>query len=100
VRPQQTYDLRDIRTKDNATRGIDIGNAMPPSGEGLNRNNPTVARLMNQRQMVLSIGQFLGEEVRHVMRGFERTDTAVSLSGRFSTISCPGRERTNQGRAG
>ena len=98
---QQTYDLRDIRTKDYATRGIDISNAMPPGGEGLDRNNPTVARLMNQqRQMVLSMGQFLGEEVRHVMRGIERTDTAVPLSGRFSTISCPGRERTNQGRAG
>ena len=34
------------------------------------------------------------------MRGIERTDTAVPLSGRSSTISCPGRERTNQGRAG
>ena len=98
---QQTYDLRDIRTKDYATRGIDISNAMPPGGEGLDRNNPTVARLMNQqRQMVLSMGQFLGEEVLHVMRGIGRKDTAPPLSGRFSTISCPGRERTNQGRAG
>ena len=50
---QQTYDLREIRTKDYATRGIDISNAMPPGGEGLDRNDPTVARLMNQqRQMV------------------------------------------------
>jgi hypothetical protein len=98
---QQTYDLRDIRTKDYANRGVDISNAMPPGGEGLDRNNPTVARLMNQqRQMVLSMGQFLGEEVLHVVRGIERMDTAVPLSGRFSTISCPGRERTNQGRAG
>jgi neutral ceramidase len=98
---QQTYDLRDIRTKDYAARGIDISNAMPPGGEGLDRNNPTVARLMNQqRQMVLSMGQFLGEEVLQVMRGIGRTDTAVPLFGRFSTISCPGRERTNQGRAG
>jgi hypothetical protein len=98
---QQTYDLRDIRTKDYATRGIDISNAMPPGGEGLDRNNPTVARLMNQqRQMVLSMGQFLGEEVLHVMRNIGRKDTAVPLSGRVSTISCPGRERTNQGRAG
>jgi hypothetical protein len=98
---QQTYDLRDIRTKEYATRGIDISNAMPPGGEGLDRNNPTVARLMNQqRQMVLSMGQFLGEEVLHVMRGIGRRETTVPLSGRFSTISCPGRERTNQGRAG
>jgi len=98
---QQTYDLRDIRTKDYATRGIDISNAMPPGGEGLDRNNPTVVRLMNQqRQMVLSMGQFLGEEVLHVIRGIERIDTAVPISGSFTTISCPGRERTNQGRAG
>lgn len=98
---QQTYDLRDIRTKDYATRGIDISNAMPPGGEGLDRSNPTVARLMNQqRQMVLSMGQFLGEEVLHVMRRIGRKETAVPISGRSSTITCPGRERTNQGRAG
>jgi hypothetical protein len=98
---EQTYDLRDIRTKEYARRGIDISNAMPPGGEGLDRDNPTVARLMNQqRQMVLSMGQFLGEEVLHVVRSIERTDTAVAISGSFSTISCPGRERTNQGRAG
>jgi hypothetical protein len=98
---QQTYDLRDIRTKEYASRGIDISNAMPPGGEGLNRDDPQVARLMNQqRQMVLSMGQFLGEEVLHVMRGIVRTETSVSLNGSYSTITCPGRERTNQGRAG
>ena len=31
---QQTYDLRDIRIKDYARRGIDISNAMPPGGKG------------------------------------------------------------------
>ena len=98
---QQTYDLRDIRTKEYASRGIDISNAMPPGGEGLNRDDPRVARLMNQqRQMVLSMGQFLGEEVMHVMRGIARLETAVALSGSYSTVTCPGRERTNQGRAG
>jgi len=35
-----------------------------------------------------------------VMRGIERMDTAASVHGSFTTISCPGRERTNQGRAG
>ena len=98
---QQTYDLRDIRTKEYASRGIDISNAMPPGGEGLDRSNPAVARLMNQqRQMVLSMGQLLGEEVLHVMRGIDRPQTSVALDGSFSTIRCPGRERTNQGRAG
>jgi hypothetical protein len=98
---QQTYDLRDIRTNDYATRGIDISNAMPPGGEGLNRNDRTVARLMNQqRQMVLSMGQFLGEEVMQVMRDTERTTAVAPLNGSFTTITCPGRERTDQGRAG
>ena len=34
---QQTYDLREIRIKDYAERGIDISNAMPPGGEGLDQ---------------------------------------------------------------
>ena len=98
---QQTYDLRDIRTKEYAARGIDISNAMPPGGQGLDRSNPAVARLMDQqRQMVRSMGQFLGEEVLYVMRSTMRTETAAPLHGSSSTISCPGRERTNQGRAG
>jgi hypothetical protein len=98
---QQTYDLREIRIKDYAKRGVDISNAMPPGGEGLNRSDPAVARLMNQqRQMVASMGQFLGEEVLHVMRGIERRDTAVPLYGATTSVQCPGRERTNQGRAG
>jgi hypothetical protein len=53
-----------------------------------------------QRQMVRSMGQFLGEEVLQVMRGIGRTETSVAIHGSSSTISCPGRERTNQGRAG
>jgi len=98
---QQTYDLREIRIKDYAKRGVDISNAMPPGGQGLDRNDAAVARLMNQqRQMVSSMGQFLGEEVLYVMRNIERTDTDVRLYGVQKTISCPGRERTNDGRAG
>jgi neutral ceramidase len=98
---QQTYDLRDIRTKEYASRGIDISNAMPPGGQGLNRNDPVVARLMNQqRQMASSMGQFLGEEVLSVMRGVARLDSAVSIAGGTTMVTCPGRERTNEGRAG
>jgi neutral ceramidase len=98
---QQTYDLRDIRIKDYAKRGVDISNAMPPGGQGLDRTNPAVARLMNQqRQMVSSMGQFLGEEVLYVMRNIDRTDTDVRVFGSQKTIQCPGRERTNDGRAG
>ena len=98
---QQTYDLRDIRIKEYASRGVDISNAMPPGGQGLDRNDPVVARLMNQqRQMASSMGQFLGEEVLYVMRGIGRLESSVPIAGGVSTVMCPGRERTNQGRAG
>jgi hypothetical protein len=97
----QTYELREIRVKDYAERGIDISNAMPPGGEGLNRQDPAVIKLMNQQQqMILSMGQFLGEEVLHVMRGMDRKESAIRIAGRHTLISCPGRERTNAGRAG
>ena len=98
---QQTYDLREIRIKDYAARGIDISNAMPPGGEGLNKSDTRVVKLMNQqKQMIASMGQFLGEEVLHVMRGMQRMESTVEVYGGQKTISCPGRERTNAGRAG
>ncbi len=98
---QQTYDLREIRIKDYAKRGIDISNAMPPGGQGLNKQDPTVMRLMNQqKQMILSMGQFLGEEVMHVMRGMERMSESGRISGRQKIVSFPGRDQTNKGRAG
>ena len=66
---QQTYDLREIRVKDYAKRGEDISNAMPGGGQGLNRKDPTVKRLMDQqKQLAVSMGQFLGEDVV-TMRG-------------------------------
>ena len=98
---QQTFDLRDIRIKDYAKRGQDISNAMPPGGQGLNKQDPTVKRLLDQqKQMILSMGQFLGEEVKHVMREMTR----MSIDGRIfaaqKMVSFPGRTRQGQGRAG
>ncbi|WP_129778433.1 neutral/alkaline non-lysosomal ceramidase N-terminal domain-containing protein [Peristeroidobacter soli] len=99
---QQTYDLRDIRIKEHATRGIDISNAMPPGGQGLNKRDPRVAKLMKQqRQMANSMGQMLGEEVLHVMRAnAERPMTEARIAGAQKSVSCPGRKRTDTGRAG
>ena len=98
---QQTYDLREIRIKDYAKRGIDISNAMPPGGEGLNKQDPTVIKLMNQqKQMILSMGQFLGEEVMHAMRGMDRMSSNGKIVGSQKMVSFPGRDRTNDGRAG
>ena len=101
---QQTYDLRQIRIEEYAKRGEDISNAMPPGGQGLNRQDPRVARLMNQqKQMILSMGQFLGEEVLHVMRHdarMQRKSTVARIFGGQKTVTCPGRQRTDTGRAG
>ena len=98
---QQTYDLREIRIQEYASRGIDISNSMPPGGQGLDKQDLTVARLMNQqKQMILSMGQFLGEEVLHVMRGIDRMDSGVRIDAVGSAIQCPGRQRTDSGRAG
>jgi hypothetical protein len=98
---QQTYDLRAIRVKDYAQRGQDISNAMPPGGQGLDRSNPEVQRLMNeQKQMIVSMGQMLGEEVLRVMRETKRPQSDGRLFSRQTTLTCPGRERTNEGRGG
>lgn len=57
----QTYALRDIRIAEYASRGQDISNAMPPGGQGLDRNNPRVQVLLKQQQqMTVSMGQMLG----------------------------------------
>lgn len=99
---QQTYDLREIRIKDYAKKGQDIRNAMPPGGTGLDRKDPKTALLMNQqKQMILTYGQMLGEEVLHVVRmGIPRMETATRIYGDEKNFSCPGRQRINQGRAG
>jgi len=99
---QQTYDLREIRINDYISRGEDISNTMLPGGMGLDRDNPEVAKLMNQqRQMLDTMGQMLGEEVLHVMRaGLERPLTSALISGRQQSVTCPGRRRTDSGREG
>jgi hypothetical protein len=98
---QQTYDLRAIRTKDYANKGIDISNSMPPGGEGLDRKNPEVARLMEeQKEMSNSMGQMLGEEVLRAMREAKPGQSGIRILGKQNTITCPGRDRTNEGRGG
>jgi neutral ceramidase len=98
---QQTFDLREIRIRDYAKRGQDISNALPPGGTGLDRQDPIVAKLMNQqKQMILSMGQLLGEEVLHAMRTAGREESTVQIYSDQKTITCPGRERTNEGRGG
>jgi neutral ceramidase len=98
---QQTYDLREIRIKDYAERGEDISNSMPPGGTGLDRNDPVVARLMEEQEEIAhAMGVMLGEEVKHVMRGIQRKEDQASISASQKMIYFPGRKRTDSGRAG
>lgn len=98
---QQTYDLRLIRIDDYAKRGQDIKNSLPPGGEGLDRSNPEVKQLMDeQKSMILSMGQILGEEVLHVVRTSGQGQGEGRLFGAVKQVTCPGRQRTDQGRAG
>ena len=58
-------------------------------------------KLMNQqKQMILSMGQLLGEEVMHVMRGMDRKSAEGRIFGSQKMVRFPGRDRTNEGRAG
>jgi neutral ceramidase len=98
----QTYELREIRIADYAKRGEDISNAMPPGGQGLDRNNPRVQILMKQQeQMTQTMGQMLGEEILHVMRdSLEKAPVDATIRGAESTLTCPARKRTDTGRGG
>ena len=95
---QQTFDLRNIRIKEYAERGQDISNAMPPGGQGLNKEDPTVKKLLDQQKMMIkSMGQFMGEEVKRVMRLMD--PKYMSTNGKIAAdqkmISLPGRRRTS-----
>ena len=99
---QQTFDLRDIRIADYAKRGEDISNRMPSGGTGLDRNNPKVAKLLNQqKQICQTMGQMLGEEVMHVMRTVKRGENAIRITSAQEIVKYPGRRQLNGGgRAG
>jgi len=99
---QQTFDLRDIRIAEYAKRGEDISNKMPPGGQGLDRNDPEVHRLMEeQKKMAESYGQLLGEEVKYVIMMMRRFESDVTLNCGRKIVTCPGRKQLNGGgRAG
>jgi neutral ceramidase len=95
---QQTFDLRDIRIKDYAARGQDISNSMPSGGQGLNKQDPTVKKLLDQQKMMIkSMGQFMGEEVKRAMRLMDPNH--MSFGGKIiaaqKMVSFPGRTRTS-----
>ena len=98
---QQTFDLRKIRIDDYAKQGKDISNAMLGGGQGMDRSKPEVIHLMDeQKEITNSMGQLLGEEVLRVVREAKNARTDGRILGNAQTITCPGRERTDEGRGG
>jgi neutral ceramidase len=95
---QQTFDLREIRIKDYAARGQDISNSMPSGGAGLNKQDPTVKKLLDQQKMMIkSMGQMMGEEVKRVMRLMDPNymSTGGKIAAAQKMLSLPGRRRTS-----
>lgn len=58
------------------------------------------AILARQSQMIVSMGQMMGEEVLRVMKYTLRKKSTLNISVSDTTITCPGRKRTNAGREG
>jgi hypothetical protein len=68
----------------------------------LNKQDPKVKKLLDQqKQMVISMGQFMGEEVKRAMREMDpaRMATSGKILAAQKMISFPGRDRIGQGRA-
>jgi hypothetical protein len=97
---QQTYDLREIRIKEYASRGVDISNSMPPGGRAEQERSAGHQADEPAEADDPFDGAVSREEVMHVMRGIERMETELQVDGRQKTVQCPGRERTDTGRAG
>ena len=54
-----------------------------------------------QKQMILTYGQMLGEEVLHVVRmGIPRMETATRIYGDEKNFSCPGRQGSTRAEPG
>lgn len=99
---RQTVQLRALRVAEHAARGVDISNDMPPGGVGLDRDDPVIARLLDeQRQVAQALGVVLAEDVLTVVADrCDRPRTAVRVTGAQRVVELPGRRRTDSGRAG
>lgn len=58
------------------------------------------AILARQSQMIVSMGQMMGEEVLRVMKYTFRTKSEIGIFVADTTIVCPGRKRVDVGREG
>ena len=54
-------------------------------------------RAVRQSKLVSSIGFFLGEEIVRVLQRTKRTYSDIDIGGYRTTVTCPGRKRTDQG---
>jgi neutral ceramidase len=77
---------------------------MPSGGAGLNKQDTTVKKLLDQQKMMIkSMGQMMGEEVKRVMRLMDpkSMSTSGNIAAAQKMIALPARTRTSgQQRAG
>lgn len=78
----------------------ELGEAIMMAGRGESDVKIDKKYLARQAQMIVSLGQILGEEILRVMELPQRTESAISISTSQNTVTCPGRTRTNTGREG
>ncbi len=79
----------------------DLGEAIMMAGMGGESEIQIDEKLLGrQAQMIVSLGQILGEEVLRVMKLPQKADSTIQIYASRQIITCPGRTRTNTGREG
>ena len=78
----------------------ELGEAIMMAGSGASDIRIDEKVLARQAQMIVSVGQILGEEVLRVMELPQRAESEISIFASQKAITCPGRTRTNTGREG
>jgi hypothetical protein len=104
--PRYLQPMQDVeRLKSEAAlatgRAKDTGEANRVAGAGgMDDFDVDPKILARQSQMITSMGQMLGEEILRVMKYMQRFNSEIRIFSSQTTVTCPGRTRTNAGREG
>ncbi|MGD9158850.1 MAG: hypothetical protein PVG39_10620 [Desulfobacteraceae bacterium] len=101
IRPMTDVGMEKTEALMKSGKAKDIGEAIMMAGMGGESDVKIDKKVLaRQAQMIISLGQILGEEILRVMDLPQRTESAVSITASQRTVTCPGRTRTNTGREG
>jgi hypothetical protein len=98
VRPMTDVGRKRIEALMESGKAREPGEAIMMGGDAEVKIDGKV--LARQVQMIVSLGQILGEEVLRVMELPQMADSMIYIHASRQTVTCPGRERTNTGREG